>query len=86
MKSAIHFGRFDTPEAMFSINSEAQPGLHIDALNATLARADAVAQLIASACSDLAEGYTVDQRIIADGIWTLCGLIETARAITRHAG
>ena len=53
---------------------------------ATLARADAVANLLAVACSDLAEGYSVNQTTIADGIWTLCGLIETARTITRHAG
>jgi hypothetical protein len=78
----IHYGQFDTPEELFSINSEAEPGLYLDALNCTLARADAVATLMAVARSDLADGYSVDQRTVADGVWTLCGLIETARTIT----
>lgn len=78
----IHYGQFDTPEALFEISGKAEPGLYLDALNCTLARADAVATLLAVACSDLAEGYSVDQRTVADGVWTLCGLIETARTIT----
>ena len=85
-RPSIIYGQFDTPEALFEISGQAQPGLYLDALNATLARADAVANLLAVACSDLAEGYSVNQTTIADGIWTLCGLIETARAIIRNAG
>ena len=83
-RHAIHYGQFDTPETLFAINSEAQPGLYLDALNATLARADAVANLLAAACSDLAEGYSVNQTTIADAVWCLSGLIEQVRAITRN--
>ena len=86
MKSrhVIHYGQFDTPEELFAINAEAQPGLYLDALNATLARAEAVGELLTAASADLVEGYIVDQSVIADGIWTLCGLIKQARAITNH--
>jgi hypothetical protein len=56
----IHYGSFDTPESLFSINSEAEPGLYLDALNYTLARADAITTLLAVACSDLEDGYSVD--------------------------
>lgn len=81
------FGTFDTPEQLFAITDEAVAGgLYVDALNCTLARADAVAQLLAVARSDLDEGYSVNQSVIADGIWTLCGLIDQARTITRNAG
>lgn len=81
------FGTFDTPEQLFAITDEAvEGGLYVDALNCTLSRADAIAQLLASACSDLEEGYSVNQSTIADGIWTLCGLIDQAKTITRNAG
>lgn len=81
------FGTFDTPEQLFAITDEAVAGgLYIDALNAVLARSDAVVQLLAVACSDLEEGYSVNQSVIADGVWTLCGLIDQARTITRNAG
>lgn len=83
----VIFGTFDTPEQLFTITDEAvEGGLYLDALHATLSRADAVAQLLAVACSDLSEGYSVNQTVIADGIWTLCGLIDQARTITRNAG
>ena len=86
MKSrhAIHYGQFDTPEALFAINSEAQPGLYLDSLNCVLARADAIVQLLASASADLEAGYAVNQTTIADAVWCLSGLIDQARAITRN--
>ena len=88
MKSrhVIHYGQFDTPETLFAINPSAQPGLYLDSLNCVLARADAIVQLLASASADLEEGYTVDQRTIADAVWCLSGLIDHARAIMRNVG
>jgi hypothetical protein len=80
----IHYGEFDTPETLFAINPSAQPGLYLDSLNCVLARADAIVQLLASASADLEDGYTVDQRTIADAVWCLSGLLDQARAITRN--
>ena len=85
-RHVIHYGQFDTPETLFAINPSAQPGLYLDSLNCVLARADAIVQLLASASADLEEGYTVDQRTIADAVWCLSGLIDQARAIMRNVG
>ena len=83
-RSTVHFARFSTPEELFCIRPDAPRGLHLDALNATLARAEAITTLLATACADLEEGYAIDQATLADTVWCLTGLIEQARAIARH--
>lgn len=86
MKGAINYlTSFDTPEALFSINPEAPEGLHIDALDAALARAEAICALLCAVSSDLNDGYIVNQKTVCDGLWTLQSLIEQARTIVHHA-
>ena len=81
----IHYGTgFDTPEALFTIRPDAPRGLHLDALNATLSRAESVAELLTHALSDLEEGPALNQQTIADGVWMLTGLLAQAKAIVRH--
>lgn len=85
-RSTILYGTgFDTPEALFTIRPEAAIGLHIDALNAALSRAEAITDALASALSDLEEGPALDQKALADLVWTLSGMITQAKLIVRHA-
>ena len=63
---------------------DAARGLHIDALNATLSRAESVAELLTHALSDLEEGPALNQQTIADGVWMLTGLLAQAKPIVRH--
>jgi hypothetical protein len=75
---------FDTPESLFCIRPDAPQELHLDALNAVLIRAEAVLTLLSAACTDVDEGYSVDQATIANGLWALIGMIEEAKTIVRH--
>lgn len=84
-RSTILYGTgFDTPEALLAVRPEAAAGLHIDALNAALSRAEAITELLAHALSDLEEGPALNQQTIADGVWMLTGLLAQAKAIVRH--
>lgn len=84
MNAVILDTDLDRPEALLAISPEARPGLYIDALDATLSRADAIATMLVSACGDLDGGYSVSQDTVADCLAALSGLIAQARTITRH--
>jgi hypothetical protein len=74
-----------TPESLFVIRPDAAPGLHFDALYCALTRAEGITDALATALADLEEGPTLDQRTMADLVWSLDGLITQAKAILRHA-
>lgn len=82
----IHFASEagDTPESLFTVRTDARPGLHLDALNCTLARARAVTSLLSYAQSAFADGPSVNQAILTDALWAVEGLIAEAQMIAEH--
>ena len=81
----VHFGQFNTPESLLAVRADAPVGLHIDALEATLTRVAAVLDLLTAVTSDLTNGPSVNQQILADSLWTASGLVAEARLIVEHA-
>lgn len=85
-KTRVHFGSsFNTPEELLAVRADAPAGLYIDALEATLTRVAAVLDLLIAVTSDLTNGPSVSQQILADSLWTASGLVAEARLIVEHA-
>ena len=82
----VVFGsNFPTPESLFVIRPDAEAGVHFDALFTALTRAEGITDALASALADLESGPSLDQKTLADLVWSLDGLITQAKTILRHA-
>lgn len=79
----VLLGDFDTPETLMAVRPEAPPGVHLDALNTALGRAEAILQLVDLASASQAAA-TLPRGIVAPALDAVVGLIREAHVIANH--